>query len=484
MVFTLTLPYVYSFQNFLQTVNVIVDNSTTWNQINSTNKVQASSNLLQSVEKFAEKLTITGPISITNNSNIQLSGNIISNLTNSYNADFNFSQTNNLTGNVFINKTILDRLSPNATVVSIAYATLKDILNTNTSSDSSGNASINGLVMTTTVSDIYPDFQIEMEFKKSNLTLNKTACVYWNFTLEDWDSTGCQPKVNNDSTMVTCACNHLTSFSILMSVDTYVDPRDELILTYISYIGLGISLLSLVICIIIEATVWKSVTKNKTSYMRHVCIMNIAVTLLMADTWFIIGGAMSDSKQVEACVAATFFTHVFYLCTFFWMLTMGLILFYRLMCVFHDLSKSVMMGISFFLGYGCPIIIGVITVAVTQPRSTYTTGTSCWLNVKESKAFLAFILPALTILLVNFMTLFVVIIKVLRPTVGDRPKKEEKSSLNHIAKCILILTPLLGLTWGFGIGTLISTSTVIRGIFSALNALQVRRRFLLKFSPS
>ncbi|CAI9589941.1 unnamed protein product, partial [Staurois parvus] len=61
---------------------------------------------------------------------------------------------------------------------------------------------------------------------------------------------------------------------------------------------------------------------------------------------------------------------------------------------------------------------------------------------------------------------------VLRPSVGDKPKKEEKSTLNHITKCILILTPLLGLTWAFGIGTMASTSIAIHGIFAALNSLQ------------
>ncbi|CAJ0921909.1 unnamed protein product, partial [Ranitomeya imitator] len=298
--------------NFLQTVNIVVDNTTTWNQV--PNRVEESSKLLQSVEKFAEKLSISGPFNISN-SNVQLFGNIISNL-NDYTANFNFSHTNNLTGNILINKTALRDFSENSTVISIAYSTLKDILSS-TGNNSSTSGVINGLVMTTTVTGNYTNFQIGMDFKKSNDKLNKTLCVFWNFNIQDWDSTGCQAKNNSDSTMVTCVCDHLTSFSILMSYDYNISPEEELILTYISYIGLGISILSLVICIVIEATVWKSVTKNKTSYLRHVCIMNIAVSLLMADIWFIIGSAMSDYGNVDACVAATFFTHLFYLCTFF-----------------------------------------------------------------------------------------------------------------------------------------------------------------------
>ncbi|XP_063771310.1 adhesion G protein-coupled receptor F5-like [Pseudophryne corroboree] len=457
-------------QNFLETVNVVLDVSSneTWN--NLPNRVNSSSTLLQSVEIFAEKLNFNGSLTIDNNTNVQLFGS--SDLTANYNASFNFSQSNHLTGEVLINNSTLSTVAAGSKVISIAYATLKDIIGNPNNSNSSSAWTLNGLVLTTTVTGNYSksNFQIGMTFTKSNQTLNTAQCVFWNFDSNNWDATGCTPTIHGE--IVSCTCTHLTSFSILMSLN----PVDNIALDYISYIGLGISIVSLVICIIIEGTVWKSVTKNKTSYMRHICIVNIAVTLLMADVWFIVGAAMANTN-LQACVAATFFTHLFYLCVFFWMLTMGLILFYRLMCVFHDLSKTIMMGISFFLGYGCPIIISVVTVAVTLPSKRYLQQnslgvTSCWLNILESKAFLAFVVPALTILLVNFITLLVVIVKVLRPSVGDRPKKEEKSTLNHIAKCILILTPLLGLTWGFGIGTMSSSSVVIAGIFAALNSLQ------------
>ncbi|XP_018423544.1 PREDICTED: adhesion G protein-coupled receptor F5-like [Nanorana parkeri] len=452
---------------FLDTVSVVVDNTrtSTWDRI--PNKVNESSNLMQSVESFAEKLKIEDDGITIDSKNVQLKGNKTGSSSSNFRANFDFSQVNNLTGNVLINQTILKSLPNNTNVVSLAYATLNDIIGV--PHNSSSNQTLNGLVMTTVLSNNYTKFEIGMDFKKSNSSLNIGSCVWWNFKIQDWDNSGC--SFQNYSESVRCVCDHLTSFSILMSLKE-LDPEIEKILSYITFIGVGISMLSLLICIIVEAIVWKSVTKNKTSYLRHVCIINIAVTLLMADIWFIIGAAMNTTDKVQGCITATFFTHLFYLCVFFWMLTMGLILFYRLMCVFHDLSKTTMMGISFFLGYGCPVIITVITVAVTQPQNAYLMPKSCWLNIEKSKAFLAFIVPALTILLVNFVTLVVVIIKVLRPSVGDRPKKEEKSSLNHIAKCILILTPLLGLTWGLGIGTMVSQSPVIHGFFAGLNSLQ------------
>ncbi|XP_063297700.1 adhesion G protein-coupled receptor F5-like [Pelobates fuscus] len=456
-------------QNFLSTVNVVVNDSSVAAWKNAPDQTAQSSNLLQSVENFANKLVFNVTVSIKANTNVQLAGLIVDQNTNTFQENFTFD--GNLTGNVYTNT--LKHIPPNSSIVSIAYSTLKDIIPTGNNTQV-----LNGLVMTTTISNrtSTEDFKISMNFKTSNNSLKNPKCVFWNFTTESWDGAGCS-IVGNNSDNVSCECTHLTSFSILMS---YGDPKPKpvievIILDYITYIGVGISMLSLVICICVEATVWKSVTKNKTSYMRHVCIINIAVSLLLADIWFIIGDALTPKSGVpvsDACVATTFFTHFFYLSVFFWMLTMGLILFYRLVYVLHDMSKTNMMTISFALGYGCPLVISVITVAVTQPRNLYTSSNACWLNTTESKAFIAFVVPALAILLVNVMIVFVVLKKLCRPAVGDKQKKDDSSTLKHIAKCILILTPLLGLTWGFGIGTVASQETWIHGIFAALNSLQ------------
>ena len=58
--------------------------------------------------------------------------------------------------------------------------------------------------------------------------------------------------------------------------------------------------------------------------MRHICIVNITASLLVADVWFIVAAAIHDHHfplNETACVAATFFIHFFYLSVFFWMLT-------------------------------------------------------------------------------------------------------------------------------------------------------------------
>lgn len=430
---------------------------------------------MDSVERFsrvlrAEDSTISQP-------NVQMKSMVIKpGHPQSYRQSFVFLDSD-LWGNVTISGCQLEHLQPDSFVVTVAFPTLKTILDR----DVLGENFANSLVMTTTVSrSITTPFRILMTFKNSHPSGGIPQCVFWNFNLANhtggWDNSGCYVKeVTEDS--VSCSCEHLTSFSILMSPDS-PDPDSllKILLDIISYIGLCFSILSLAACLVVEAVVWKSVTKNRTSSMRHTCIVNITASLLVADVWFIVAAAIHDHRfplNETACVAATFFIHFFYLSVFFWMLTLGLMLFYRLVFILHDTSKSIQKTIAFSLGYGCPLVISVITVGATQPREVYMRKNACWLNWEDTKALLAFVIPALIIVVVNMTITVVVITKILRPSIGDKPSKQEKSSLFQVTKSIGVLTPLLGLTWGFGLATVFQGSNaVFHIVFTLLNAFQ------------
>lgn len=466
-------------QNVLSTVNVILDKPilSTWKVLQQ-QQTNHSSQLLDSVERFSRALRSKDSTVLSiSHTNVQMRGMVIkSGSPKPYKQKFVFSDSD-LWGNVAIDECHVENLQPDTSIVTVAFPTLKTIL----AQETQGKNFANSLVMTTTVSHkITAPFRISMTFKNDKSLGGQPQCVFWNFSLANytggWDSSGCYMKVDGDS--VICSCDHLTSFSILMSPDS-PDPDSllKILLDIISYIGLCFSILSLAACLVVEAVVWKSVTKNRTSYMRHICIVNIAASLLVADIWFIVASTIRDHHYVlneTACVAATFFIHFFYLSVFFWMLTLGLMLFYRLVFILHDSSKSIQKAIAFSLGYGCPLIISVITVGATQPREVYTRKNACWLNWEDTKALLAFVIPALIIVVVNMTITVVVITKILRPSIGDKPNKQEKNSLFQITKSIGVLTPLLGLTWGFGLATVFQGSNaVFHIVFTLLNAFQV-----------
>ncbi|XP_041105643.1 adhesion G-protein coupled receptor F1-like [Polyodon spathula] len=450
-------------KGFIETVNNIIGSESilSWDALNKQNADSSSSHLLKSVELFATSFSTNSSFNLETN-NINLKAIKITNKNSAYNESFKFNNT--VGGSVSIPPSELSTLP---VIVSIAYLSLSDILPVR---NHTTNEKVNGIVLTTIVNSIVKNVSLDFEMK--NTSLGKPECVFWNFDLFNntgsWDTFGCR-SVASGKNNIRCQCEHLTSFSILMSPEDI--PHKDETLSYITYIGLGISIGSLFLCLLIEAIVWQSVNKNKTSYIRHVSIVNLALSLLIADIWFIIGTKIDVSTP--ACSAATFFTHFFYLALFFWMLTLAILLFFRVVLVFKDLGKSQMLAIAFCLGYGCPLIIAVVSVAVTAPGGNYTRTGACWLNWDNTMVLLAFVIPALVIITINFIILIVVIVKMVRRTIGDMSRAEETSTLKVVARCIAILTPFLGLTWGFGIGTLLAPCSMgILVVFAVLNSFQ------------
>ncbi|KAM9778204.1 adhesion G protein-coupled receptor F5-like [Syngnathus typhle] len=417
-----------------------------------------SSLFLFSVEGITSRLinasfNITTPLILLNKTTF----------TDSFNQDFNSTVEIDIDGS---------NGATNLTVVT--FQSLDNALPPRDENNATGRV-INGRVVLVQSDTIVDNITFTFDIEDGNL--GNPQCVFWNFSLFDglggWDGEGCELIEREDET-VTCQCDHLTSFSILMSP---VDLNSR-VLDFITYIGVGISMASLVICLFIEAFIWKKVRKSSTSHLRHVSIVNIAVSLLIANIWFIIGANISEGekKDPDACTAATFFIHFFYLALFFWMLASALLLLYRTVRVLGGgISKNTMLAIGYSLGYGAPLIITVITIAVTAPSNAYIReNVICWLNWNQSKALLAFVIPALIIVFINILILIVVIVKILQSRgMSSTQPEEEKYVLVVIFRSIAVLTPFFGLTWSLGVGILIDPSNLgIHIAFAFFNSLQ------------
>uniref|UniRef100_A0A8C8DS79 Uncharacterized protein n=1 Tax=Oryzias sinensis TaxID=183150 RepID=A0A8C8DS79_9TELE len=372
-----------------------------------------------------------------------------------------------------VSGTFLNLLPGETTLTVITFSSLDNVLlprylNVNDSSNTI-NGKIALIQSTSRVSNI------SLTFDVFNDTLKNPKCVFWNFSLFNglggWDDEGCF-LVSDENGTVSCSCNHLTSFSVLMSPFVPKDP----VLDYITYAGVTISMVSLIICLIIEAIVWKEIRKNGTSLLRHVCIVNIALSLLIANIWFIIMAATVEigGDNGPICTAVTFFNHFFYLAMFFWMLDSALLLLFRTMDVFGSrLTDMALLGIGFALGYGAPLIIASITIASTAGPKKYIQG--CWLQWDDSKALLAFVIPVLVIILINFIILIVVLHKIFR-------SRAQSETAKGILKVVVFLTPVFGATWGFGFALLLLEPntilfTISNYLFTIFNAFQVLRNY-------
>ncbi|XP_027627877.1 adhesion G protein-coupled receptor F4 [Tupaia chinensis] len=435
----------------------------------------ASSDLLHSVNLFAGQLHIHNESeNIVDELFIQTKGFLINRNTSEqrFHISMNMNNTREgILGMIEIPKKELWKLPPNVSqAISIAFPTLGAILK----EDHLQNVSLPRPTIGLVLSVVLPDKlkEILLTFEKINKSRNaKAQCIGWHSRKRRWDDKVCKTTLDVMN-KVKCRCNYtnvVMSFSILMSPQSVADK----VLDYVTCIGLSVSILSLVICLIIEAMVWSRVVLTEISYMRHVCIVNIAVSLLTANVWFIIASNFNRrTRDYNWCVAVTFFTHFFYLSLFFWMLFKALLITYGILVVFRRMMKSRMMTIGFVIGYGCPLVIAVTTVAITEPQKGYVRCEACWLNWKNTKALLAFVIPALVIVAVNLIVVLVVAVNTQKPSIGSS-QSQDVAIIMRISKNVAILTPLLGLTWGFGIATLIEgTSLMFHIIFALLNAFQ------------
>uniref|UniRef100_A0A8C5D0V4 Adhesion G protein-coupled receptor F5-like n=1 Tax=Gadus morhua TaxID=8049 RepID=A0A8C5D0V4_GADMO len=471
----------------LNTVDVIVGDVTveSWADLNANRSLNTSSLLLSSMETITQFLS--GDDFSVNTSSILLNR---TRLSDPFMANINSSLVINLQ-----NTNLTDTF-----ITTITFSTLSNVLppRTNASFNASQDANATGpeilinaavvLIQLNGSRALRPN--LTLSYRKRNTSLTEDPqCVFWNFQLLDfqggWDDEGCT-FVSDVDDVVECNCDHLTSFSILMS--TGLPPGAAEALDIITYIGVAISIVSLVICLIIEALTWKAMTGNTTSYLRHVSLVNIAVSLLIADIWFIIGAAITSETDptemvpLAACSAATFFIHLFYLALFFWMLVSALLLFYRMVMVFSHMSKATMLAIGFSLGYGAPLVIAVVTEAATAPQvpqGYIRDNNGCWLRWEDTFALLAFIIPAGVIVFINFVILIVVLTKMLRRGV-ESSHSEEKNTLLVILRSVAILFPTFGLTWALGVGVMVAPRNLgLHVTFALFNSLQVCGRHIV-----
>ncbi|XP_030628056.1 adhesion G protein-coupled receptor F5 [Chanos chanos] len=304
----------------------------------------------------------------------------------------------------------------------------------------------------------------------------KVQCVFWNITENKWSQEGCNWTAGPNDTSI-CECDHLTPFTILMSKHAIPLPLME----EITYIGLGISICSLVVFILIEALVWNAVVKSNLSHFRHTSLVNIAICLLLADCSFI-ASSFPDKLSDTLCLVLVVAKHFFYLAMFFWMLCLSIMLLHQLIFVFSPLRKKTYMILSIFIGYFCPTVT-VATTYVYYDKGTnikYHDRSSCWLTYEAPLrgSIHAFLFPVGTIVFINMFSMIVVIFTLLRPNVAENNKIDEKEAAKSIIKAIVFLTPIFGGTWILGLFVFLMTDStnittiLVNYAFTIVNSLQ------------
>ncbi|NXE22095.1 AGRD2 protein, partial [Ardeotis kori] len=281
-----------------------------------------------------------------------------------------------------------------------------------------------------------------------------------------WSTAGCSVVTSlRDSTA--CFCNHTTNFAVLLQVYEMQQrtTKEELTLQTLTFIGCGVSFCALIVTFILFLAVGVPKSERTTVHKNLIFALAAAEALLMFSE-------LAKTNQV-VCFTITAFLHLFFMAAFSWMLVEGLLLWSKVVAV--NMSEDRRMKFYYVTGWGLPVVIVGVTLATSFNK--YVADNHCWLNVRTNVIW-AFVGPVLFILAVNTFVLF----RVVMVTVSSARRRSKmltpNSSLENqigiqiwaTAKPILVLLPVLGLTWVCGV--LVHLSIVWAYVFIVLNSLQ------------
>ncbi|XP_023188162.1 adhesion G-protein coupled receptor G2-like [Xiphophorus maculatus] len=328
--------------------------------------------------------------------------------------------------------------------------------------------------------------------ERVNITINFTTsinenlrpvCVFLNTTTQNFSVDGCVTLWDRSQSHVTCSCDHLTYFGVLLVSHTFtsngsvsygsISSRDAEILSYITYIGCGISLFALVITVLMF-TVNRKLRADDSKKIH----ISLAVALILLNVHFLPSQAAAASSSTELCLYVALLLHYSLLASFTWMALEGFHLYLLLVKVFNVYVRRYLLKLS-VVGWGLPAVIvsvvaiinkdiyGRTSVDLSNPNGT----ALCYIT--EDKVKMGTTVGLFSLMFLFNLIMFGITVKWF---VGSHDSKERKwSGLKNTKReivTLLLLLVLLGLTWGvifFSFGDL---TTPALYAFCILNPLQ------------
>ncbi|KAM6310407.1 adhesion G-protein coupled receptor G2 [Aegotheles albertisi] len=333
---------------------------------------------------------------------------------------------------------------------------------------------ISSSVANLTISNLKANVTVTLQNIKPNQDNSTVRCVFWDFNKNGghggWSYEGCIVKESRVNETV-CSCNHLTSFAVLMNLygNPPLNPTQELVLTFISYIGCGLSAIFLSITLV----TYIAFEKIRRDYPSKILIQLCAALLLLnlvflLDSWI----ALYDTRGL--CIAVAVFLHYFLLVSFTWMGLEAFHMYLALVKVFNTYVRKYILKFC-IIGWGLPALVVSIVLAVSPDNyGLITTGKVsinrpdefCWIKNR-----IVFYITAVgyfcVIFLINISMFIVVLIQLCRIKKKKQLGAQRKTSIQDL-RSVAGLTFLLGITWGFAFFTVNEVFTYLFTIFNTL----------------
>ncbi|XP_072319315.1 adhesion G protein-coupled receptor L3 isoform X13 [Eucyclogobius newberryi] len=289
-------------------------------------------------------------------------------------------------------------------------------------------------------------------------------CSFWSYSKRTmtgfWSTQDCRLLATN-RTHTSCSCTHLTSFAVLMAhVEVKkADSMHDLLLDVITWVGILLSLVCLLICIF-TFCFFRGLQSDRNTIHKNLCI-----SLFIAESLFLVG--INRADQPIACAVFAALLHFFFLAAFTWMFLEGVQLYIMLVEVFE--SEHSRTKYFYLAGYGVPAIIVAVSAAVDY--RSYGTDRVCWLRL-DTYFIWSFIGPATLIIMLNVIFLGIALYKMFHHTAILKP---DSGCLDNIKSWVIgaiALLCLLGLTWAFGLMYINESTVIMAYLFTIFNSLQ------------
>ncbi|KAK3506641.1 hypothetical protein QTP70_011248 [Hemibagrus guttatus] len=346
------------------------------------------------------------------------------------------------------------------------------------------NLSLNSYVVASSVgnfsiSNLKDPVQIEIAHLQ-NQNQNR-VCVFWDFSINNdtggWNSEGCRVSPESNSNKTVCLCDHLTHFGVLMdlsgaSVNT--DERNTKILTFITYIGCGVSAIFSAVTIL----TYLAFEKLRRDYPSKI-LMNLSTSLLFLNMTFLLDGWLASYETQGLCMAVAAFLHFFLLTSFTWMGLESVHMYIALVKVFNTYIRRYILKFC-IVGWGLPAVIVALVLASDKNsygKEFYGKGASgqglsefCWIRSKV--VFYVTCVSYFCVIFLLNVAMFIVVMMQICGRNGKRNNRTLQEEVLRNLRSVISLTFLLGMTWGFAFFAWGPVNLAFMYLFSIFNSLQ------------
>ncbi|XP_008564273.1 PREDICTED: EGF-like module-containing mucin-like hormone receptor-like 3 [Galeopterus variegatus] len=459
-------------QQLVDEVESLLNNKTLWGTAEKQEIASTATSLLQNVESNVLESALKAPgrkvQKVQNNTTVAIETKVVTDNCSEERNIFNLNaQMNSI--DIHCNDIIQGHIQGPSAVALISYSSLGDIINETffEETDENDRVYLNSQVVSAAIgpkrnTSSSKSVTLIFQHMKMNPRSRKAFCVYWRSTEEggQWSKDGCFLIEVNESHTV-CSCTHLSSFAVLMA---FTSQEEDPVLTIITYVGLGLSLLCLLLA---GLTFLLCKAIHNTSTSLH---LQLSLCLFLAHLLFLTAIDRTEPKGLCTIIAGAL--HYLYLAAFTWMLLEGLYLFLtarNLTVVNYSSMNRVMKGLMFPVGYGVPAVIVAISAAFRS--HLYGTPDRCWLHLDQGFIW-GFLGPVCAIFCVN-LVFFLLALWILKSKLSSL--NSEVSTIRNTRMLTFKATAqllILGCTWCLGILQVGPAAKVMAYLFTIINSLQ------------